>query len=97
MQYQVRDGIVKINVCGIRFLTPKRSASDFCSPVMPLNVFSDIIWHMLSNEKSIDEIYSVFEQMFIMSNNKGSNTCKSIVDKSIKEFIDRGYVIKTGE
>ena len=99
MQYRVREGIIKLKICGKAFLAPTRKAFDYCYPIIPLNIFNSIIWQMLSNGQSVDEIYNVFEQMFVMSKNDGTkNTSfRDIVDKYLRDFIDKGYVIEKEE
>ena len=92
MKYQVRDGIVKLKICGIIFLTPNRKESKNCKPIMPLNVFNGIIWQMLYKGQTLEEIYSIFEKMLMMSENSASY--KEVVNEYLKELVDNGFVVE---
>jgi len=89
MKYIVRDGIVKMNICGVVFLTPTRKQSAYCSAIMPLNLFSTMIWNSFVKGKEIQEIYELFMKL-----NISSDQAKQLVDKYIQDFIRNGYIIE---
>ena len=89
MKYQARQGIVKMTICGVTFLTPLRSASKNCAPVFVLNFISLIVWQAIIKGKTIEEIYNLFIKL-----NMPENRAKNYVDTVIKALLDKGYVIE---
>ena len=95
MRYEVRTGIVRMKICGVSFLSPTRKAAKDCSLIMPLKFFVGIIWTLLSEGKTIDEVYEVFQKLLGSSrNNLTEEQITEIVDKNLKELVDNGYVIR---
>ncbi len=89
MKYSVRSGIVKLKICGLSFLAPTRKSSQFCTPIMPINFISEIIWQMIINGKELDEVYSMVKRI----SKSSDEDVKEIVNKYIKDYVDHGYLI----
>ena len=89
MKYEARQGIVKLSLCGVSFLTPIRKESKNCTPVFVLNIFSTIIWQALSEVKTAEQICDMFKKM-----NMPENKAREIVGNYLKAFVEKGYVIE---
>jgi len=93
MRYETRRGIVRLNICGVVFLTPTRKEMNNCSAFLQLNMFNSIIWQFLSENKSIDDVYNLFSRM-ISNKQHGQEHIKEIIDRNLNEMIEKGYIIR---
>ena len=89
MNYKTRKGIVSIKVCGTRLLIPASEAAPYCPKVYKLSFLSGAIWDMLENEKSMNEIYSIFQKLLKANDSE----VRIKVDSIINNFKELGYIL----
>lgn len=60
MTYKTRPGITRVKVCGVHLLVPTRSASAECPHVMRISALGCLLYRLLEDEKSMQDVYMVY-------------------------------------
>ncbi len=93
MTYRCRPGIVLEKVCGAWLLIPTREASVFCPHVHRLAIPSALLWGMLKEGKSEEDM----KKALSILTHKTGEELDDMMKPLLQSFIDKNLVIPEGE
>ena len=88
MTYRCRPGICLEKICGTWLLIPTREASVHCPHIHKLTLPSVLLWGMLENGKSMEDM----KKALTILTHKENDEIQSMIDSMLQSFIDKGLV-----
>ena len=89
MNYKPRDGIVLSKICGMNVLIPSRSASKYCSTILPLNSFGFLVWKSISEDDSIEKILDMCRIFSRRTDEENTNRIEAFT----KALYEKGFIV----
>ena len=94
-QYEVRPGIVKTEICGVRLLVPTRQASEACPGVLRLNMIADFAWTILCKTDDPGEAVEKIRKVVALLSKAPDDVVIKRVERLLSELCERGFLIET--
>ena len=91
MKYKIRDGIVLINVCDEFFLVSGKSARQYCPYIAKISDSGALIWSLLSENKSIEEIE---DEVALNYEIEKDSDLRSNIQEFLNDLNDRHYLMQ---
>ena len=89
--YQVRPGIVLVNICDRYYLVATEKARRYCRYMMRINESAASVWQMIEKKMTFDDIVSL-----VMNEYETETDIEERMHQLMEDFKDKGY-ITTGE
>ncbi len=93
MEYKPREGIVKVNVCGVNLLVPTRRASEECPSIATLSFIESIFWNRLCRGKTVEDTCAFYSGMTF----KPIEEARPFVVGFFERLAEKGFVIPAEE
>lgn len=91
MNYQIRDGIVLIEICDRHFLVSTTALRGICPYIVQINDSGAYIWNQLNAGSSITDIKKGIHENYEISMNADID---NYVDQFINELINANYLME---
>ena len=89
MNYEPREGVVLVTVCGVKLLIPDRKALKYCQNGIRLSFIGLLVWNTVSQGRDMQYAIKILSEI----SRKQPDQCEEMIMKELDKLVQAGFIV----